>query len=166
MPSLFEALEAREADARGRAEGLRERIAELSRELAQVEEELSRLRITRETVDQVLADGPAPAGVGRVGDVESVVVPLSELAPVMLRAEEAGDTVVTSQAYRLILVAIAEAAGPLRCKDVCEAVGLGSEPRQVEGMRSKLKRLAERQILVETEPEPGRFTLASRAAAR
>jgi hypothetical protein len=164
MPSLFEALEARESAARVRAERLREQIAGLTRELEVVEEELTRLRITRETVDQVLADGPLPAGAGPVGDLEAAVVPLAELAPVMLRAREAGDMVVTSQAYRLILVAIAEAPVPLRCKDVCEAVGLGTEARQVEGMRSKLKRLVERQILVEAEP--GLFTLASRAVTR
>lgn len=163
MPSLFEALEARESAVRGRAERLREQIAGLTREL-EVVEELTRLRITRETVDQVLADDPLPAGAGPVGDLEAAVVPLAELAPVVLRAQEAGDTVVTSQAYRLILVAIAEAPVPLRCKDVCEAVGLGTQARQVEGMRSKLKRLVERQILVEAEP--GLFTLASRAVAR
>lgn len=110
VPSLFEALEVRESAARGRAERLREQIAGLSGELEGVEEELTRLRITRETVDQVLVDsGPVPAGAGPVGDLEAATVPLAELVPVMLKAEEAGDTVVTSQAYRQILVSFAEA---------------------------------------------------------
>jgi hypothetical protein len=142
VPSLMEALEAREAAARGRADRLRERIAGLSEKLSQVETELSRLRITRETVDEVLSDGPGAAG--PAGDVESAVSPLTDLTPVMLAAEAAGDTTVTSPAYRRILVSFAEAAGPKRCKDVCAAVGLEMGANHVEGMRSKLKRLVER----------------------
>lgn len=164
MPSLLAVLEAREDRARTRAAGLRERIAELSEELSQVEAELSRLRITRETVDEVLADGPGAAASEPVGDVESAVVPLKELVPVLLAAEAAGDTTVASPAYRRVLVAFAEAPGPLRCKEVCTAVGLGTEANHVEGMRSKLKRLVERGILVEAES--GLFALASRSGAR
>ncbi|WP_063793960.1 hypothetical protein [Streptomyces hirsutus] len=162
MPSLIEALEAREAAARGRADRLREQIAGLSEELSRVEAELSRLRIIRETVDEVLSDGPGAAA--PVGNVELAVLPLTDLAPVMLAAEASGDATVTSPAHRRILVAFAEAPGPLRCKDVCAAVGLGTQANHVEGMRSKLKRLVERQILAETEP--GLFTLSSRSGAR
>jgi hypothetical protein len=161
VPSLIEALEAREVAARGRIDRLREQIAGLSEELSLVETELSRLRITRETVDEVLSDGPAAAP---VGDVESAVLPLTDLVPVMLAAEAAGDATVTSPAYRRILVAFAEAPGPLRCRDVCTAVGLGTADNHVEGMRAKLKRLVERQILVEAES--GLFALASRSGAR
>jgi hypothetical protein len=162
VPSLIEALETREAAARGRADRLREQIAELSEELSRVEVELSRLQITRQTVDEVLADGPGAAA--PVGDVELAVLPLTDLAPVMLAAKASGDATVTSPAYRRILVAFAEAEGPLRCKDVCAAVGLGTQANHVEGMRSKLKRLVERQIL--TEAEPGLFALSSRVDAR
>ncbi|WP_326442164.1 hypothetical protein [Streptomyces sp. H27-D2] len=49
MPSLMDALEAREAAARLRAGELRERIAGLSEELIAVDSELSRLQVTRET---------------------------------------------------------------------------------------------------------------------
>lgn len=66
VPSLIEVLEAREAAARGRADRLREQIAGLSEGLSRVEAELSRLRITRETVDEVLSDGPGAAA--PVGD--------------------------------------------------------------------------------------------------
>ncbi|MBV9025418.1 MAG: hypothetical protein JO362_16870, partial [Streptomycetaceae bacterium] len=48
MPSLMEALETREAAARGRVEELRE-------QLAAAESEVSRLVITRQTVEEVLA---------------------------------------------------------------------------------------------------------------
>lgn len=124
---------------------------------------MSRLRITRETVDEMLADGPGAAASDRFVDAEAVVAPFVELVPVLLAAEASGDATVTSPAYRRILVAFAEAGGPLRCKDVCTAVGLGTEANHTEGMRSKLKRLVERNILAEVGP--GLFVLASRAGA-
>ncbi|MFI6810244.1 hypothetical protein ACIBO6_35450 [Streptomyces luteogriseus] len=96
---MIEALEAREVAARGRADRLPERIAGPSEELSQVEAELSRLRITRETVDEVLSEGPAAAPTP-VGGVEAAVVPLADLAPVLLAAEAAGDATVTSPALR------------------------------------------------------------------
>jgi hypothetical protein len=143
---------------------LREQIAGLSEDLSRVEAELSRLQITRQTVDEVPADGTGVASADRVGDVELAVLPLADLVPVVLAAETPGDATATSPAYRRILVAFTEAAGPLRCKDVCAAVGLGMEAKHVEGMRSKLKRLVEREILAETEPEL--FALSSRAGTR
>lgn len=162
MPSWLAALESKESAARSRAGELREQIAGLSEALTLVETGLSRLQITRETMTEVLADGPGPAA--PVPDVESAVVPLTELVPVLLAAEASGDTTVTSQAYRRILVVFAQAPGPLRCKDVCVGVGLGTAANHIEGMRSKLKRLVERGILLEAES--GLFTLASRAGAR
>ncbi|MGW3984341.1 hypothetical protein [Streptomyces mirabilis] len=171
VPSLIEVLDSWEEQARERAEELRGCIDALTGELAGVQERLSRLRITRETVDEALASGPAvpaaravPAGttvaVAELVGAEAAV-PLAELVPVMLAAQEAGDTTVTSEPYRLILVAFAEAAGPLQCRQVCEAVGAGTEASQVETMRSKLKRLVKRGILAEVSP--GLFVLASRA---
>jgi hypothetical protein len=157
-------LESKESAARSRAVELREQIAGLSEALTLVETELSRLQITRETMTEVLADGPGPAASVPVADAESTVVPLTELVPVLLAAEASGDTTVTSEAYRQILVVFAQAPGPLRCKDVCVGVGLGTTANHVEGMRSKLKRLVERGILLEAES--GLFALASRTGAR
>jgi hypothetical protein len=51
----------------------------------------------------------------------------------------------------------------MRAKDICHALGIGTEPKDTEGVRAKLKRLVKRQIL--TEPEPGPFTLAAPADA-
>ncbi len=45
----------------------------------------------------------------------------------------------------------------LRAKDVCEALDLGTTPKDTEGIRAKLKRLVNRQVLTETKP--GLFTL-------
>lgn len=162
VPSWLAALESKESAARSRAGELREQIAELSESLTLVESELSRLQITRETMAEVLADGPGRPG--PAPDAESTVGPLAELVPVLLAAEASGDATVTSEAYRRILVVFAEASGPLRCKDVCVGVGLGTAANHTEGMRSKLKRLVERGILVEVES--GLFALASRAGAR
>ncbi|GAB3177986.1 hypothetical protein GCM10027162_28340 [Streptomyces incanus] len=162
VPSWLAVLESKESAARSRATELREQIAGLSEALTLVETELSRLQITRETMTEVLADGPG--GAAPVADVESAVVPLAELVPVLLAAEASGDATVTSEAYRRILVVFAQAPGPLRCKDVCVGVGLGTEANHIEGMRSKLKRLVERGILVEAGS--GLFALASRAGAR
>lgn len=53
--------------------------------------------------------------------------------------------------------AFEDAAAGLRAKDLCESLDAGLEPKQIEGMRAKLKRLVSRGIL--TEPEPGLFTL-------
>jgi hypothetical protein len=164
VPSWLAALESKESAARSRAGELREQIARLSETLTLVETELSRLQITRETMTEVLADGPGPAASVPVPDVESAVVPLAELVPVLLAAEASGDTTVTSEAYRRILVVFVQAPGPLRCKDVCVGVGLGTAANHIEGMRSKLKRLVERGILLEAES--GLFALASRAGAR
>lgn len=55
--SLMAELEAREAAARGRAEGLRARIAELAEQLAAEEGLLGRLGITRQTVLEILDGG-------------------------------------------------------------------------------------------------------------
>ncbi|MFC5959935.1 hypothetical protein ACFP51_37795 [Streptomyces pratens] len=164
MPSWLAALESKESAARSRAGELREQIAGLSETLTLVEAELSRLQITRETMAEVLADGPGQVGPVPVLDVESAVGPLAELVPVLLAAEASGDATVTSEAYRRILVVFAGAPGPLRCRDVCAGVGLPAAANHTEGMRSKLKRLVERGILAEVES--GLFALASRAGAR
>ena len=63
MGSLVDELQRREAVARAEAERLRGQIAELAERLAGVEEQLSRLVIAREVVDEVL--GAATAGCHR-----------------------------------------------------------------------------------------------------
>ena len=59
MGSLVDELQRREAAARAEAEELRGQIAELAEHLARAEERLSRLVITRETVDEVLSEAAA-----------------------------------------------------------------------------------------------------------
>ncbi|MFF8941832.1 transposase [Streptomyces sp. NPDC014864] len=98
---------------------LREQIAQLTEQLATAEKTLERLEITRETVLELA---------GKAG------LPLPEPLP---------------PGYRDILAAFEKADGALRAKDVCQALGTRTEPRHVEGIRAKLKRLVSRDILTE-----------------
>ncbi|WP_235092866.1 hypothetical protein [Streptomyces sp. A1-5] len=58
--------------------------------------------------------------------------------------------------YPRILAAFNESTGPLRAKDVCQALGHELLPKNVEGTRAKLKRLVKLGIL--TEADTGCFT--------
>jgi hypothetical protein len=55
-------------------------------------------------------------------------------------------------AYRQIMDAFADQQRPLRARDLCTALDLPVAAKHIEGIRSKLKRLASRGILTETEP--------------
>ena len=66
-----------------------------------------------------------------------------------------------SVAYQQILAAFTTATAAMRAKDVCLALGLGTAPKDTEGLRAKLKRLVAHQVLIETEP--GLFALAAAA---
>jgi len=62
-----------------------------------------------------------------------------------------------SAEYQRVLAEVAEAGAPVRCKRLCERLGAGTEPRKVEAMRARMKRLADRGWL--REQAPGLFTL-------
>lgn len=147
MGSLLERLEERETTVRGRAEWLRTEIASLSAELAGAEEALSRLAITRETVLSLLA-----------GDDDRVVGVAWSVA-----VTAADDEVGASVADRQVLDVFSAAGGPLRAGQVCRALQSGTEHRQVEGMRHRLKRMVGQRVLA--EPKPGMFVMADPAAA-
>ena len=51
----------------------------------------------------------------------------------------------------------------MTCQEIAIGLGLASIPASVEGVRSKMTRLADRGWA--TEPAPGRFTLADGPAA-
>ncbi len=55
-----------------------------------------------------------------------------------------------------ILTVFNEATGPLRAKDVCQSLGHELRPKNVKGVRAKLKRLVKLGIL--TEADTGNFT--------
>ncbi|MER7184291.1 hypothetical protein ABT404_33320 [Streptomyces hyaluromycini] len=58
--------------------------------------------------------------------------------------------------YRRFLTQIAAAPRAVACRDVCEQLGVPIAAKNVEGVRSKLKRLVERGWLIQTQPV--RFT--------
>jgi hypothetical protein len=154
MGSLLEALEARERAARARVEGLRAEMDRLAERLAAEQALLGRLEITRQTVVEVLAGEELPGGDAVVADpdpnavVGAAVTGVAGQVPVFGQDGDGHRLPVT---YRDVVEVLAD-AGPLRARQVCQAVGVGVESRHREGMRIKLKRLVERGWLVETEP--------------
>ncbi|MFF4189295.1 hypothetical protein ACFYZ9_39520, partial [Streptomyces sp. NPDC001691] len=124
-------IETRHRLVRETAEQLRDQIARLTEQLIAAELTLNRLETTRETIRELTAENGTPA-------------------PEPLPA-----------GYREILALFEQAGEGLRARDVSRALGLGPEPRHTENTRAKLKRLVNRDILI--EPEPGMFTLAKAA---
>ena len=161
MGSLIDELQRREAAARQEAEDLRGQIAQLAGRLARAEERLSRLVITRETVDEVLnGSGPeAPAATVMPDGVAGHLPPVGVLAVPPWRAGL--EASVLPEAYRDLLEVLEDAGRPLRAGQIAAAAGLGTDKAKVEGLRSKLKRLAGRGWLAE-DAGPGLFTLPAR----
>jgi uncharacterized coiled-coil protein SlyX len=166
MGSLFDELERREAAARAEAEELRGQIAELTERLARAEERLSRLVITRETVEEVLGSAaevppvsPAgqPAGTAAAGSGQSPVTGV-----VTVPAWQAGlEVSVLPGDYRDLLEVAEDAGRPLRAAQIAAAAGLSTDRGKVETLRGKLKRLVERGWLAE-DAGPGLFALPAR----
>lgn len=59
--------------------------------------------------------------------------------------------------YPQILAILTNAEAPMRSRDLCRILDLGFEPKTIEGMRHKLKRLVSKGIA--TENQPGQFAL-------
>ncbi|MFH0246176.1 hypothetical protein ACGRHY_29170 [Streptomyces sp. HK10] len=123
---LLDALDLQEDAARALADDLRGQIGELQGRLREAETHLEHLAITRKTVTG-LADR-LPAGPPDLPEHPD---------------------------YPRILAVFHEATGPLRARDVCEALDHELLPKNVEGTRAKLKRLVKLGIL--TEIDAGSF---------
>jgi hypothetical protein len=134
MGSLLGRLEDHHAAARDKVAHLHDRIAELTAELAAAQDALTRLQITKDTLTALdeTDDGADGAAARR-------------------------DPVLDSTAYRQILAVLETSDTPQRARDLCAALGLSGQPKHVEGVRAKLKRLVSRGVA--TEPEPGLFVL-------
>lgn len=171
MGSLIEELQAREAEARAEADGLRVRIEELSEELARAEEQATRLAIAREEVARILEDPSAaepaaeepPAGgqdgaglTGRSGG------PVSRIGSVTVPPwQEGADVSVLPRLHRDLLEVAQDAGRPLRAREIAAAAGLDTAKAKIEGLRSRLKLLVARGWL--DEAPGGRFTPADHA---
>ena len=67
---------------------------------------------------------------------------------------------VDNTVYQEILAAFTTGNGnAMRAKGVCRALGIGTEHKDIEGVRARLKRLVKRRILTETQP--GLFALVA-----
>ncbi|MEU9472482.1 hypothetical protein AB0D78_39065 [Streptomyces avermitilis] len=126
---LLEALDIQEDAARALAEDLRTQIAELHGRLREAETHLEHLAITRKTVTG-LAD--------------------------RLPAQTSSPDLPEHPDYPRILAVFHEATGLLRARDVCEALDHELLPKNIEGIRAKLKRLVKLDVL--TEVDAGSFT--------
>jgi hypothetical protein len=165
MGSLIDELQRREAAAREEAEELRGRIAQLAERLAGVEGRLSRLVITRETVEEVLNGSGAEAAPATVMP-DGVAAPrsgqLSAVGVLAVLPWRAGlEASVLPEAYRDLVEVADDAGRPLRAVQIAAAAGLSTDKAKVEGLRSKLKRLVERGWLAE-DAGPGLFTPPAR----
>ncbi|KOY55233.1 hypothetical protein [Streptomyces sp. XY332] len=124
---LLDALDLQEDAARALADDLGAQIDDLQTRLREAETHLEHLSITRKTITG-LAD---------------------RLPAVPPDLPEHPD-------YPRILAVFNHATGPLRAKDVCEALDREPLPKNIEGTRAKLKRLVKLGIL--TGADTGIFT--------
>nr|WSS73686.1 hypothetical protein OG491_36295 [Streptomyces sp. NBC_01175] len=122
LEPLLDALGLQENAARARTDDLRARIAELQSRLAEAETHVEHLAITRKTVT-ALAD--------------------------RLPAQAASPDLPEHPDYPRVLAVFNETTGPLRARDVCEALDHELLPKNIEGTRAKLKRLVKLDVLTE-----------------
>ncbi|MDK0524123.1 hypothetical protein [Streptomyces sp. ML-6] len=118
---LLEALELQEQAARAVADGLREQIDGLRNRLRDAETHLERLAISRTTVTGIADRLPAAPDLPEHPD------------------------------HPRILAVFNHPTGPLRARDVCQALGHELLPKNAEGARAKLKRLVKLGILIEAD---------------
>jgi hypothetical protein len=168
MGSLLEELARREAVIRQRVEEIREQIAGLESRLEVEEDRLSRLVITRETVEEILGEAALPAG-EPAGDVEGISAVAGPDGQVPVRGVvtvppwRSGMTVaVLPRAYRDAVEIMVDAGEALRAGQIAVAMGLPDEAAKREGLRSKLKRLVDRGWA--REVGPGLFAVTEQVA--
>lgn len=123
---LLDALGIQENAARALADDLRTQITDMQGRLREAETHLEHLAITRKTVTAIADRLPAvPPDLPEHPD------------------------------YPRILAVFNGATGPLRARDVCEALDHELLPKNIEGTRAKLKRLVKLGII--TEIDTGSF---------
>jgi hypothetical protein len=128
---LLDKIDAREQALTREAGQAQAQIDELTARLRELNEAISDLQITRKTLISLAGhDDGQPA------------------------AEPTGPSPALPghPAYQQILTAFADLRRPLRARDLCVALDLPIVSKNTENIRSKLKRLVSRGILVETEP--------------
>ncbi|MBK3569869.1 hypothetical protein [Streptomyces sp. MBT62] len=170
MVSWLDELDRREAAAWQEIAELRDQIEELTSRLAEREDVLSRLQITRETMTEILSGDEMVSVAGAeadAGEAETEEHRLPSGSPVGVRlvphwTPELAVGVLPGS-YRDIVEVLQDAVHPMRAHHLCAALGLSTDKSKVEGFRSKLKRLVERGWLM--EEGPGLFTPRQALAA-
>lgn len=127
MTTALEKIAARERQIAESADALRAQIDALADQLRDLNAEASDLAVARKVILALGQDDPPPAALP------------------------------DNPVYQHILTVLTDAKTPLRARDLCRALDLGTEPSNVEGMRSKLKRLVTTGLVA--EDEPGLFTV-------
>ena len=95
---------------------------------------------------------------GQVSELEAELADLATTRKVLLTLETCETerhgpaNLPDNPVYQHILTALTDASRPVRVKDLCQALDTGLEPKRIEGMRSKLKRLVSLGLITETEP--------------
>lgn len=177
MASVVGLLEERELAARERVEELREVADRVLAELAEAETAWHEWLIARQRVGEVLS-GPRPGQAGEAGPGagESSGPEPATNAPAEVplpRAARSGSIVpvwrpalsvdALAPHYQRVLAMLTEQASGgkpvMSCQEITAVLGLEPVPASVEGVRSKMKRLADRGWA--DEPTPGWFTLAA-----
>jgi hypothetical protein len=128
---LLDKIDAREQALTREAGQTQAQIDELTAKLRELSEEIENLQITRKTLISLAGqDGEQPAA----------------------EPAEPSPALPDHPAYQQILTAFADLRRPLRARDLCLALDLPIVSKNTENIRSKLKRLVSRGILVETAP--------------
>ncbi|WP_331737104.1 hypothetical protein OG520_44065 (plasmid) [Streptomyces sp. NBC_00984] len=130
---LLQALDLQEDAVRALTNDLRTQIDTLQTQLCEAELRLEHLAITRTTItglaDRIPVQSADPSG--------------------SLELPEHPD-------YPRILTVFNDTTGPLRARDICQALDFELLPKHIERTRAKMKRLVTLGIL--TEVEPGTFS--------
>ncbi|MFD3735282.1 hypothetical protein [Streptomyces sp. NPDC058632] len=137
---------------------LADRAERLRKELAEVDAEVARLEAAEVVIGQFIeaersaqADDPAEAE-----ELERVTTPGAGGMLLVPHREPGTDESALPADYQAIMKIVAAASEPVPAKDVSVHLGRGTQPGQVEPVRDKLRRLADRGWLHRTPA--GRFT--------
>ena len=130
MATTLEKIAAREQAITAAADDLNAQIQSLAEQLRDLDAEAADLATARRVVLSLGGDDPPPATHPGLPD---------------------------NPVYQNVLTVLTEATTPLRCKDLCHALDLGTDASRIEGMRSKLKRLVTTGLVA--EDTPGLFTV-------
>ena len=158
MATVDGLLDVGEVEIRAWVESLRGELVRIGGQLAQAEEALSRVGITRSTLAEVVGgagEGPVAAVLAalrsQAGSMPQATGVGVSPAPVPVWREGLSEAHLP-EGYSRLWVLIRDAHTPRRVRELARAAGLEDTAAKREGVRSKLKRLVARGWLVEGVP--------------